>query len=152
MKRTLVVGIALALAGCGGSSGGASPTAPYAPPPAPAKMAINYAAATEAPSLANPTDVVSLALSNSGGSGSFYLEFWGRDITVPTGCFGGPCPPSQGQRLAVSQALVVAAGYSQAVSYTAPAMVTSVRVFTSQNGTDYVLTDCKTTDASGACP
>jgi len=146
----------LALVACGGSGGSDStPTAPYVPPVPAANISIGAASSYLQANYS--TDSVSVALSNSGGSGTFYLDFWGHQISIPTGCFVQPgqtsCPPTQGQRLASSQTASVTQGYSQSVSYAVPANVTSVRVFTEPvNSEVYILTDCKTVSASGACP
>lgn len=158
MGRRWYLGLVLLSAACGGSGGGGTsivaPPPPPPPPPPPAHVAMTAASSTLMSD--HLTDSVAVSLANSGGPGTFYLEFWGRDITVPSGCYAAPgqsCPPTEGQLRATSRAVTVGTGYAQSLAYGVPALVSSVRVFTaSENSAVFVRTGCIVVDGSGKCP
>jgi len=149
-----MLGAALALAACGGSGGANGITAP--PPQAQAAVAIVSASAvTGAGTL---VDAVSVSVANAGGSGSYYLEFWGEPIrTSPSGCYIQPgqtsCPHPVQQKIGTSQVVSVTAGYAESLSYSVPGTVSSVKVFTQPvNTAVYAETGCAKARDYGACP
>ena len=153
--RTSVLGLALAAMACGGSSGSSTPTAPYVPPP---PAAVMLTSASSVPSADGFTDDVHVMLTNSGGAGTFYLEFWGEPLsTTPSGCYLQPgqtsCPHGAQQKIAKSQLVTVSGSYNEALVYTVPSNVSGVKVFTQPvNTAVYAETDCKTVQSFGTCP
>ncbi|HEY5085773.1 MAG TPA: hypothetical protein VII66_00305 [Gemmatimonadaceae bacterium] len=153
MRRLAI--LAVALVACGGSGSGSTPTAPYVPPPLPANISISNATLQTT----GTTDVVTLTVANSGGTGNFYLEFWGLPI-LPTCVTNGPsnpggtCPYDGMQKLGDAQTVSVTAGYSQSLSYSVPSSdVAAVKAFTQpQDSAAYSETGCVTVRPYGVCP
>lgn len=103
------------------------------------------------------SDAVTVALSNEGGSGDFYLEFFGVRLTnVPGGCRvsapGAGCPPGPQILVAESNPINVTASYRETLVYDIRDMVSSVRVHSRPTNTAiYSRTSCKVVRSYGAC-
>lgn len=151
--RTVSLSIAIAVSACGGGGSDGGITQPP-PPAAPARVTIKSASVAANGS----TDAVSVSLTNSGGAGTFYLEFWGEPIrNTPTGCRVEPgqtsCPHPAQQTIGLSQNVIVSAGYSESLVYNIPPNVSSVKVQTQPvNTAVYSQTDCAKVRDYGTCP
>lgn len=156
IRFAALVGALFTVVACGGggSRGDVStPTAPTAPPPPPANIAIQSAAVASEGS----ADEVTVKVANTGGSGQFYIEFWGEPIsTTPTGCFAQPgqsCPHPPQQLIGTSQTVTVTAGYSEGLVYTVPPTVSTVKVLTQPvNTAIFSQTACSKVRDFGVCP
>lgn len=88
------------------------------------------------------TDTITVHLHNSGGTGDFYLEFW-----------GAPPPSYQYVVAGRSDAVSVLAGYDESLMYVVPFDVGGVRVQSRAVNTGaYAVSSCYSWNGTGACP
>ena len=123
-------------------------------PPAPASVKLLTASITRN----GIDDRVMVHLKNVGGSGSFYLDFYGERFVSGSGCKLEPgattCPHPVQSSVAFSESVEVTAGYEETLQYNiASASVSSVRVATRPVNTAlYSVSSCITVRDYGSCP
>jgi hypothetical protein len=146
-KLLILAGFAL-VAGCSESTAPDPPAEPppVAPPVVGPTNVVILAAFAEYTTGFVGTDVVSIRLSNKGGTGAFYLEFW----ALPSG------PNTTVRRMVESEVVTVLAGYDESLAYSVTGLgrIQSVKVKSRPvNTAVWTQTDCRVLrELSSYCP
>lgn len=158
MKVICLIAFALTVAsGCSGSAT-SGPAPPPPPPPVvgPTSVVLTQASVVLVEGF---TDRVTVGVRNDGGTGDFYIEFWGEPVpTAPSGCKvepgqTGPCPHPAQSQIGVAQGANVTLGYAQILAYLIDGTVSSVKVKSRPMNTPiYALTACAKVRDFGTCP
>lgn len=121
-----------------------SATAPDKPQPqiGPTSVAVVSGTRVKVHGINYTTDTITVHLHNSGGSGDFYLEFWGA------------VPPNYAYAVAGKSDVVnVLAGYDESLMYVVPFDVGGVRAQSRPVNTGvYAVSGCYTWNGTGTCP